>query len=334
MSPIEVSSPARIAVTLLDLNGEMGRVDGTIGFAIDSPRVVVRVSGHHQALPAVPDEQVPALLEGISLASKFGVDAREAVVELVQTIPPHVGLGHKTQTALAVALGLLRYFDREVSLAQIARESGRGGTSGVGSYTFQHGGIVVDAGHRFGPDGKTSFLPSSAARAAGLPPLIGRFTPSDELSLVLIRPLGIQGASGDAERAFFSRNCPVSRESADRVIADCYMRLLPGLLEGDVAQVSDSINAMQEGDFKSAVWDSYDERLGRLRRLALGGGLPNLGMSSLGPSLFSVIRSGTLASARAILMKASHAADLPVVITNSLFAAQGARIKVLGDSGL
>ena len=41
---VTVSSPSRLHFTLIDLNGELGRVDAGIGVALNEPSLKIRVS--------------------------------------------------------------------------------------------------------------------------------------------------------------------------------------------------------------------------------------------------------------------------------------------------
>ncbi len=40
---IEIKAPSRLHITLIDLNGALGRVDGGVGLTLDSPALRIRV---------------------------------------------------------------------------------------------------------------------------------------------------------------------------------------------------------------------------------------------------------------------------------------------------
>lgn len=287
MTSVVVRSPARIACCLLDLNGELGRVDGTLGFAVAQPFVEVAAREADSLDFAADDSVVPTVQAGIDLAARITGSTPPVKIELRRWIEPHIGLGHKTQTMLAVALACLRATGNDTALALIADASGRGGTSGAGIHTFLGGGIVVDSGHKYGPGGKRGFAPSSAATNAGSPPLVTRVFPPDNLRIVLAFAPRFYGISDQPEVDFFSQYCPVPRADANEVIANVYMRLLPALAEGDMSQINDGIRSIQNSEFKRMIWNNQAEPIRRIFQ-ALSNECPNVGLSSMGPTMYTI----------------------------------------------
>jgi beta-ribofuranosylaminobenzene 5'-phosphate synthase len=286
-SGVVIRSPARIACCLLDLNGELGRVDGTLGFAVAHPLIEVVASEADTLDLAVADSVVPAVEAGVNLAAQIIGSTPLVTIELRRWIEPHVGLGHKTQTMLAVAWACLRATGNDTAPNLIAGASGRGGTSGAGIHTFLGGGIVVDAGHKFGPAGKRGFAPSSAATNAGMPPLVTRVFPPKYLRVVLGIVPCFRGVSDKPEIDFFSRFCPVPRAEANKVIANVYMKLLPALAEGDIPQINDGIRSIQNTEFKRMIWNDQAEPIRRIFH-ALSNECPNVGLSSMGPTMYTI----------------------------------------------
>ena len=84
--------------------------------------------------------------------------------------PSHVGLGSGSQLSLAVARAITELHDRHLTTQELARLTGRGGTSGIGTAAFDHGGFIIDGGHRFGTGGEKIGLPSVLRLAGGQPP--------------------------------------------------------------------------------------------------------------------------------------------------------------------
>ena len=142
---IEIKTPARLHLGLLDTNGSMGRLFGSIGVAIKYPNIVLR---------AEPSDTL--IVEGLE-AERVSVFASRflnrypiscgAHLTLKFNIPNHVGLGSGTQLALAVGTALTRLGGLDLSIEEIALAVGRGVYSGIGINTFQHGGFVLDGGH-------------------------------------------------------------------------------------------------------------------------------------------------------------------------------------------
>lgn len=283
-----VRAHSRLACCLLDMNGERGRVDGTLGISLNEPYVEV-VASPGSRLEVDPEHEVAdAVRAGVSLAERIAGGPVNVRVGLSNWIRPHVGLGHKTQTVLAVAAASLSALEIPYSMIGLARASGRGGTSGAGVHTFLGGGVVLDGGHRFGEGGKATFGPSSFMSDVGPPPLVARIEPPDELRVVIASPIGIEGASGEAEARFFARQFPIGRADTDALIADVLMRLIPAIIEGDFAQIDAGIEAIQHSTFKQGIWAAQAAPIQvareRLRREGIA-----VGLSSMGSTMYSLV---------------------------------------------
>ena len=136
-----VETGGRLHFGFLNLSLANERLYGSLGVALDQPRVVVEaehadraVCGHDRARPYV--ERACSLL-----------DVPGADVAVREELPVHVGLGSGTQLALAVLAAVARVHDLAPEVRTRAPELGRGGRSGVGVATFESGGFVLDAGH-------------------------------------------------------------------------------------------------------------------------------------------------------------------------------------------
>jgi beta-ribofuranosylaminobenzene 5'-phosphate synthase len=287
MNSYTVRAGARIACCLLDMNGERGRADGTLGISLESPTVEVVAKASDVLELDVDDAMVPAARAGIAIGEAIAGAPLSVRVQIPRWILPHVGLGHKTQTVLAVALASLRASSVWSSGEDLVKASGRGGTSGAGVHAFLGGGIVLDGGHRFGAGGKVDFLPSSVATHTGPPPLIARVHAPLDLRVVIATPMGFEGASGAAEVAHFRRAFPVPRADADSLIANVYMRLVPALIEGDMEQISAGVDAIQGSTFKRSIWMAQPKQVRRVRDVLRATGIA-VGISSMGSTIYSI----------------------------------------------
>ena len=178
MSSYTVRAQARLALCLLDMNGDRGRVDGTLGISLEEPFVEVIASAADSLELDIVPELTDAVYAGLTIAARVAGRPVNVSIQLPNWISPHVGLGHKTQTVLAVAIASLSASSIAHTRDEVIRLSGRGGTSGAGIHSFVGGGVVLDGGHQFGPNGKTTFAPSSAATHIPPPPLIARVPPA------------------------------------------------------------------------------------------------------------------------------------------------------------
>ena len=188
---VTIKTPARLHFALIDLNGSLGRIDGSIGLAINDPHfeIIAEPADRIQIESVQYEERARAILEKLQVKYSFpGIH-----LQLVSEIPPHSGFGSGTQLALSIAQAVNTLYNLNLSVADLAEAVGRGGTSGIGITAFERGGFILDGGHRF-PDQKSSFLPSSAAGNVPAPPLLLRHPfPDWELLIVIPRCTHISG---------------------------------------------------------------------------------------------------------------------------------------------
>ena len=287
MNSYTVRAHARLACCLLDMNGERGRADGTLGIALETPFVEVSAAASSEPDIVVDDAVSAAVSAGLDLAERVAGRSLSVAIRLPYWIPAHVGLGHKTQTVLAVAVASLSASSVAFTNEEVAQLSGRGGTSGAGIHTFLGGGVVLDGGHRFGVGFKSSFAPSAATAQFGPPPLVARIHPPHRLRIVVASATGLEGASGVSEVDYFERAFPTSRADADSLIANVYMRLVPAMLEGDLAQIDAGVQSIQLSDFKQKIWASQPRSI-RLAGEALQAAGITVGLSSMGSTMYTI----------------------------------------------
>ena len=177
MDRVTVTTPARLHFALIDLNGSLGRIDGSIGLAISEPcfQIVAEPSNQIQA----ESVQYQARSLGILERRRAKYDFPGVNLKLRSEIPSHSGFGSGTQLALGIAQAVNTLYNLNLSVAELALAVGRGGTSGIGIAAFEHGGFILDGVHRF-PDEKLSFLPSSAGGNVP-PPLLRHPFPNLDL---------------------------------------------------------------------------------------------------------------------------------------------------------
>src|SRR5262245_1060331 len=86
---VRVVAPARLHLGFLDLNGSLGRMFGSIGLAIDTPRteLVLRRSRAYKGDGPDHDRAVAALRR---FSDTFGLDGAYDV-SIASAIPPHAG---------------------------------------------------------------------------------------------------------------------------------------------------------------------------------------------------------------------------------------------------
>lgn len=278
---VRVETPSRLHFGLIDLNGEIGRIDGSIGLTLDKPGFVLTATTSDDIEIVGAGEYEPrarSLIERLQQEWNVG----GASVAFDETIPAHSGLGSGTQLTLALIHAMARLYDVELPPTEAALLSGRGGTSGVGIYAFSQGGFLVDGGHRY-PQQKSSFLPSAASRSAGVGPLlIRRDFPEWEMLLVIPNARHI---SGDEEVRLFQTLCPMPPTAGAHVSHWLVMRMLPALVEGDLRGFAKSLEAVQAVGWKKVEIDAQEPVVRKTMSFLRGNGADGVAMSSWGPAL-------------------------------------------------
>jgi len=288
---VTVTSPSRLHFTLIDLNGELGRVDAGIGVALNEPSLKIRVYRiDSESETENPVEVLPILKrirERIEPELKYSYK-----VEILRALPHHVGLGSRTQLSLSVAKAISVLEHRDFTTYELAKLVGRGGTSGIGTAAFDHGGFILDGGHLFRRGGnagvKHSFLPSSASGVPPPPVLFQHPLPEDWF-FVLAIPHVKRGAHGSEEIEIFKRNCPIRATEVEKLCRLILMRILPSVIEKDIYTFGESLSMIQQIGFKKIEVGLQHHLIRELFDFfathALG-----YGMSSFGPTTYGIVK--------------------------------------------
>jgi beta-ribofuranosylaminobenzene 5'-phosphate synthase len=272
---VRVEAPARLHLGMLAVAGNGERRFGGLGVAVDRPAVVVEAR--------MADE---LSAEGVDAerALAFARRCHEALglpggshLNVLEAIPPHVGLGSGTKLALAVGQALAAVHGRTVEAPRLAQAVGRAARSAVGTWTFALGGLVVEGGVRRGEE-----------RPA---PLLARHPMPEQWRVVLVVPRAEAGLSGVAEEAAFRQLVPSPERSA--TIAQLVLTsLLPALVEDEVEEFGVALTRIQQlvGDaFATVQGGRFHPRAGALVEALLGNGAAGAGQSSWGPAVYGIV---------------------------------------------
>ena len=298
---VVIRTPSRVHVTLIDMHGGSGRVDGGIGITLDEPSMLLEaelspafsVSGGD----AVLQERIRGLVAEV--LQKLGA-AGNVAITIRSSFPSHVGLGSGSQLGLAVARAIAELHGRHLPVRELAKLVGRGGTSGIGTAAFEHGGFIVDGGHRFGAGGeKTDFRPSAASRGVSPPPVIARHDFPPEWRILVAIPDLPAGASGGREADIFRDNCPVPLDEVREVSHEVLMRMLPGIASRDLDLFGTSINAVQSLGFKKVELAHQPPMIAELLEVMRSAGAAGAGLSSFGPAVYAIGDTGMTAIGQA-----------------------------------
>jgi len=291
---VVVQTPSRLHLTLIDMHGGSGRVDGGVGITLDDPGILLEARASPELEVIGCDDMTRERVMGTALKVLEGLGIGGSVsVTVRENVPSHVGLGSGSQIMLATARGIAEVYGRSVSIQDLAFLVGRGGTSGIGTAAFEHGGFIIDGGHPFGSGhGKTGFRPSSASAGVRPPPVIVHHEFPSDWRILIASPHLPPGASGITEKDIFRAYCPVPVEEVRALCHEILMRMLPGIVERDLDLFGSSVNAIQGLGFKKVELSLQPDEIPGLIETVRSAGAAGAGMSSFGPVVYAVGDTG------------------------------------------
>jgi len=279
-----VTTPSRLHLGFLDLEGGLGRIFGGIGVALNYPNTIVEAEPSGELI-VKGEKSVQARLFAERFLKAYGLP-RKVAINVKQTIPEHVGLGSGTQLALAVATSLAKIFQIRASVKELAAITGRGSVSGVGIAIFELGGFVVEGGLKTGIS--NPFITKS------IPPVIFHASFPDDWLFVIAIPNVKRGFTDEEEPTIFSRLPPMSAENVGKICRLTLMKLLPSIIEHDIKSFGEALTSIQNilGNYFSHVQGGiYSSRIAEeaithiLRQEAYGAG-----QSSWGPAFYGLVQ--------------------------------------------
>jgi beta-ribofuranosylaminobenzene 5'-phosphate synthase len=274
---VRVRTPCRLHFGMFGFGCADRAQFGGLGAMIDPPCIEIELS------PATRFAVHGAMLDRTRQAVELLVDrwklpSLPACEITVRSPRDHTGLGVGTQLHLAIATGLRRFLNlAEISLEEMTATAGRGARSAVGTYGFQLGGLIVDAGKE---PGQT------------LGRLATRVSLPDTWRFVLFCQTEVRGLAGKNEATAFEQLQTVPGDVTRKLWSITNDEILPAVEQSDCRKFGDAIYrfgrmagecfaAVQNGPFAS-------KEIERLVNLIRSLGVPGAGQSSWGPTVFAV----------------------------------------------
>mgnify|MGYP003756601747 CR=1 FL=1 len=280
---IRVVSPARLHLTLIDLNAEIGRVDGGAGITLESPGLEISAV-EADTIEVIGD---PLLAGRMRKAAQALLPAGKGIrIQIDDSFPDHVGLGSGTQAALSAAAAANRIYGLGKSVRELAVAVGRGGTSGIGVAAFENGGFILDGGHKF--KDKCAFSPSAASHVPPGPVLFRRNFP--DWPIVLAIP-NSKGAHDAEEVDIFKKFCPIPLAEVQEICHVILMLMLPALVEEDLESFGRAVNYFQTVGFKRREVELQSQPVLDIMRYMRDNGASGSGISSFGPVVYGIVGS-------------------------------------------
>jgi beta-ribofuranosylaminobenzene 5'-phosphate synthase len=299
MNMINVVSPSRLHLTLIDLNAEIGRVDGGVGITLESPSLEISAS-EADTVEVVGS----SLLAGRMLKAAKAVlpEGKGIRILIKRDLPDHVGLGSGTQAALSVAAAVNTIYGLGKSVRELAVAVGRGGTSGIGVAAFENGGLIVDGGHKFKDKG--AFSPSAASRMPPGPVLFRRAFPDWNIVLAIPNTKGVHDAE---EVDIFKKVCPIPLAEVQEISHVILMQMLPALIEEDIDSFGRAVNHFQTAGFKKREVELQPQPVLDVMKYMQDNGASGSGVSSFGPVVYGIVESP--GEARKLQKEVQHMLD-------------------------
>ena len=277
MNQIRIKTPSRLHFGLLGLGEPAPRRFGGLGLMIEDPGLELSVESAENWSAHGPLSE-RALTVARSVAERLeliGKQVQPQSIRIRHAPRLHTGLGVGTQLSLAIAhaLGVFAGI-RKPSALQLAELSGRGDRSGIGIHGFAQGGLIVDAGRL----------------REQVPTRVLRVDFPQEWSILVVTPEEHVGIHGKAEAEAFLQLPPIPEIRADQLCKLVLLRLLPAVVEGDLAEFGHALTSIQEKvglSFADAQGGAYaSSHAEKIIIWLRGKGLAGVGQSSWGPTLY------------------------------------------------
>lgn len=307
-----VEASARLHFGVLDLRGSLGRRFGGLGASVPEPSLLLEAAPASRVTAEGPDAERAAEFARRFLS--YHGSAGGAHIRVHRSIPAHSGLGSGTQLGLAVARALAELYGIPSGAAELATSVSRGERSAIGTWTFAHGGFIVEGGRREGSD--------------EIAPLLVRLPIPEQWRCVIAVPPGDPGLSGEAESAALRRLPPPSEGDVERVAHLVLMQLLPALVEGDLAGFGAGLTTIQRvtgawfapvqgGTFAPGQTEMVVTRMAEW-------GAAGVGQSSWGPAVYGLVDTET--AGRTLAGKVREVLGSAGRVFEGGFANAGARV--------
>ncbi len=294
---IRIRASSRLHLGFMDLNGNLGRLYGSIGVSLSNPGTDITVKHHsHLSVQNTGRENTgrentgrentgrevkQRIIDCVKTFSKYYQIDPNVIIMVHKSIPEHKGLGSGTQLALAVSTALAQLYGIKTNTYDQSVLMGRGVRSSIGIWSFEHGGLIIDSGIKKQED-KAAAKPPKALITYDFP---------EEWKFVIVVPEENQGLSGEQEKEAIGNINP-PKNISEEICRLVMMQLLPSLLEKDIEKFGRSLTEIDRNTglfFVPVQGGVYSEQLsGKIIDHLLFSGAYGAGQSSWGPAIYGL----------------------------------------------
>lgn len=290
MDRLKIVTYSRIHITLVGMNTKGYRRNGGIGFSIDKPSMtcVFSLSENftifdNRTIPLNKDELSKLMIHLKSLRKKYKCKRAFACV-VEGDIIPHYGFGSSTMLYLSVTEALLRLNGIKYDREQLVKDSGRGGTSGIGVNTYFEGGFICDIGIKNSHE-QSTITPSSIAKNHQAPLVIYRHDmPQWEMGICILKR--IETLSKQQEISFFKEVKGLEQNEINEILYHTLYGVVAAIEENEQDTFDQAIKNIQSTQWKLLERSNYGDEIVNAERILYQNGAKSVGMSSMGPLLF------------------------------------------------
>ena len=229
---IRISTPSRIHLGFLELDNSSERIFGSVGLTISKFENIIEISKNKKFQIISNNPNTKRRIEEMIIVLKKNYQIHECKIEILKTIPQHIGLGSGTQLALAIGSLISEFNNLNLKPKNISSIFGRGLRSGIGIQSFKSGGFIVDCGKQ--------------RRSNSIPPVFFNSKWPREWKIILIFDNSQVGVSGKNETQEFKKIAMTHPKICKENCKALLMQILPGLMEKNFYLFTKGLQTIQE----------------------------------------------------------------------------------------
>lgn len=237
---MKLSIPSHLHTGNFDLTGDLGRLYGTVGFAVDVPiKIKVEESNEISANEKWAEKYAKFF------ANYFNLKGLK--VEVETEVLPLIGMGYVTTVALGIGSCAAKIAGKDLKVEEVALIIKRGLLTALGVYSFKHGGFIVEGGFRL--DKKDEEVP----------PLIFRGEVPEDWYFVIAVPSRVAKEvvemRENREDKILSELKKMSTEMSNYLSRVVLMKIIPSFIEKDLKNFAEGLYILNSklGEF----WNEY-----------------------------------------------------------------------------
>lgn len=236
---VTVTAPAHLHTGNFDMTGDLGRLYGTVGFAVDR-LLEVEVTKAEE----VKAEDEAALLFTKRFSDSYKLAGAE--VKVKKSIPKFVGMGYHTTLALSIGSAMAKLYGLKLTTEQIALTMQRGAITSLGVHAYKVGGFIVEGGFKIDQ------------REKMIPPLIfHQPVPNNWLFVIAIakEPQEKIVKMRENEDNILRNLKLMPKETSDMLSRIVLVKIIPAIVEYDLKSFGEGLTAFNSelGKF----WNEY-----------------------------------------------------------------------------